>query len=142
PLFHIHIIRFLISVMARVPQPREVAELKGATRHNPQRYRTEPAKSSLPLGAAPEGFAGAELRAWVELETYAAAGVLTAAERPLLELTCRLMAEMRTNFAQMPSARITALISCLARLGLTPADRQKVGMPKGEKERDPFADFN
>lgn len=127
--------------MARIPQARELAELKGATRKNPQRYRKQPAKSELPLGEPPEYFKGEELRAWMELEAYAAAGVLTAGERPVLELTCRLMAEMRTDYKTMPSSRITALISCLARLGLTPADRQKVGIDNGKPEEDEFASF-
>lgn len=127
--------------MARISQPRELAELKGATRQNPQRYRKQPAKSAVPLGAPPAYFKGKELQAWKELEAYAAAGVLTAGERPVLEVTCRLMAEMRTNFAEMPSARISALISCLARLGLTPADRQKVGVDSGQGEDNPFETF-
>lgn len=127
--------------MARVPQPRELAELKGATRHDPQRYRKQPAKSARPLGNPPGSFAGEELRAWVELEECAAAGVLTGADRAVLEMTCRLIAEMRTDFKAMPAARITALISCLARLGLTPADRQKVGVDGGKSEDDPFASF-
>lgn len=126
--------------MTRIAQPREVAELKGLTKHNPQRYRNQPAKSEYVLGHCPEDMKESEKAVWFELETYAAKGVLTGADRMILEVTCSLMAEFRSDRWAFTAAKIGQLIGCLARLGLTPADRQKIGAPKA-KDENPFADF-
>lgn len=126
--------------MTRIAQPREVAELKGATKHDPQRYRSQPAKSEYPLGQCPEYMRPEEGAVWFELETYAAKGVLTGGDRMVMELTCALMAEFRSDTRAFSAAKIGQLVGCLARMGLTPSDRQKIGAPK-EKETNPFADF-
>lgn len=126
--------------MPRHIQPREVAELKGADRKNPQRYTLEPAKSSLPLGAIPEHLTEEAKAVWFELETYAAAGVLTGADRIVLATLSELVAEHRADPRKMPANRIGQMVGLLGRLGMSPADRQKLGKPK-EKGRDPFSDF-
>lgn len=126
--------------MARIAQPREVAELKGATRHDPQRYKKQPAKSEFPIGQAPDHLSETEKAVWFELETYAAKGVLTGGDRMLLEVTCVLVAQFRLDPKEFAAARLGHLIGCLARLGLTPADRQKVGLDK-PAEGNPFDEF-
>lgn len=126
--------------MARIPQPREVAELKGATRHDPQRYRKVPAKSAFALGQPPDYMAADAKAGWFELETYAAAGVLTGGDRLVLEVTATLLAEFRRDPSEFSAARLGHLIGCLARLGLTPADRQKLGTEKPPEE-NPFNEF-
>lgn len=123
--------------MARIPQPRELAELKGSTRHDPQRYRKEPAKSDFPLGQSPDYLDDGAKAVWFELETYAAKGVLTGGDRMVMEVTCGLMSEFREDPRKFAAAKIGHLISCFARLGLTPADRQKVGFDK-PKDENPF----
>src|SRR5690606_13268287 len=126
--------------LPRHTQPREVAELKGLTKHNPQRYRKVPAKSEFPLGEMPEHLSEGAKGVWFELETYSAAGVLTGGDRMLLALTAELVAEWREDPRAFPAARIGHLISCLGRLGLSPADRQKIGtepVPEG----NPFEKF-
>lgn len=120
--------------MTRIAQPREVAELKGATKHDPQRYRKEPAKSEFALGAAPDHLSALEKGVWFELETYAAKGVLTGGDRLVLEMTSVLVAQFRADKKGFPAAKIGHLIGCLARLGLTPADRQKIGTEKPKDE--------
>jgi len=123
--------------MGRIPQPREVAELKGATRHDPQRYRKEPAKSEYALGQPPDYMAADAKAAWFELETYTAKGVLTGGDRMVLELTASLIAHFRRDPEGFSSSKTAQLIGCLARLGLTPADRQKIGFEK-PKDENPF----
>lgn len=123
--------------MSRVAQPREVAELKGLVQHNPQRYRKQPAKSEFALGQCPDYLDDGSKAVWFELETYAAKGVLTGGDRMVLELTCALMSEFRDEPRKFAAAKIGHLISCFARLGLTPADRQKIGFDK-PKEENPF----
>lgn len=126
--------------MARHPQPRELAELKGATRHDPQRYRKQPPAVELALGTAP-GHLTAEAKAcWFELESYAPRGVLTGADRATLEVLSNLLAEYRENPKEFAVGKYTHLIGCLARLGMSPADRQKLGTEK-PPEGNPFDEF-
>jgi len=126
--------------MARHAQPLEVAELKGATRQNSQRYKLEVPKSERPLGQAPDHLSAAAKSAWFEVEALAPPGVLTGADRFVLELMSNLLAEYREAPAEFAVGKYTHLIGCLARLGMSPADRQKLGMEKA-KEGNAFDDF-
>lgn len=126
--------------MARHAQPRQVAELKGATRKHPERYRKTPPAVDLPLGNAPDYFTPAQKAVWFELETYAPRGVLTGADRVAMELLAVLLDEFRKNPVEIRVAKIGQMVSCLGRLGMTPADRQKLGTEK-PKEANPFDAF-
>ena len=126
--------------MARHAQPREVAELKGAPRKHPERYLKEPPKSAQPLGQAPEHLSAAAKAVWFEIESLAPVGVLTGADRLTLEVLAELLAEFREDPRAFAVGRFTHLIGCLARLGMSPADRQKLGMEKA-KEGNAFDDF-
>lgn len=126
--------------MARHAQPREVAELKGATRKNPQRYRTEPPKVELPLGEAPAHMSDAARACWFEISTFAPAGVLKGADRLVLELASGLLAEYREDPKGFAVGKYTHLIGLLARLGMSPADRQKLGTERAKEENE-FDEF-
>lgn len=126
--------------MARHKQPEALAKLKGADKKNPQRYTRTPPKSDKKLGAPPAHLKPKVKEAWKELERYALNGVLTGADRLVMEITATLLAEFRANAAEMPAARIGHLVGCVARLGMTPADRQKLGVEKA-KEGNPFDEF-
>lgn len=127
--------------MARHSQPREVAALKGATKKNPQRYRNEPPKVDYPLGEAPAHLAPESRECWVELSTYAPRGVLAGADRAMLEMGANLLAEYRKDPPEFAVGKYTHLIGILARLGMSPADRQKLGTAKPPEE-NPFDGFN
>ena len=126
--------------MGRITQPRELAELKGATKHDPQRYRIESSKSEFELGKPPNFLGESAKETWAELQTYALPGVLTAAERFIFEITANLIVEYRADPSSFSSAKMNNLIGCLARLGMTPSDRQKIGLPNKPKTND-FDDF-
>jgi phage terminase small subunit len=126
--------------MARHAQPREVAELKGATRHNPQRYVSETPKNDRPLGAMPDHLTPEAKAVWFEVEEYLLPGVMTAADRLVMEMLCELLAEFRAGPKEFPANRLGHLIGCLARFGMSPADRQKLGTEK-PKEGNPFDQF-
>lgn len=128
--------------MARHSQPRELAELKGLTRHNPQRYRNEPPKHTMPIGQPPEHMSEEAKVVWFELETYVAPGVLTASERLLLEVLSNLVSEYRKDPIQFAVGKYTHLTSYMARLGMSPADRQKLNIGTGKDEDDdPMSEF-
>lgn len=118
--------------MARHAQPRELAALKGADKKNPQRYRKEAPRSGLPLGIAPDHLTDEQKACWFELESCALHGVLTGADRAMMELASKLLNESRSNWVDFSAARMGHMIGILARLGLSPADRQKLGAPSDD----------
>lgn len=126
--------------MARHPQPLEVAKLKGADRKHPERYRKKPPAVDLPLGNAPEHLKEDEKKMWFELESYAPRGAWTGADRLTVELLAVLFCEFRKDPVGIRVAKIGQIVSCLARLGMTPADRQKLGTEK-PPEGNPFDAF-
>lgn len=127
--------------MPRHTQPREIAELKGAVRHDPQRYARAEAKSDFPLGEMPSHLSPEAREVWFELETYAAKGVLTGGDRMIMATLCELFAEFKESPRDMAANRIGQMISCMGRLGLSPADRQKVGYQEPGKKTNPFEEF-
>ena len=126
--------------MTRHAQPRELAELKGALRVHPERYRKETPKHQSPLGGIPEHLGEKAKAVWFEIEAYSLPGVLTAADRLTFETLVNLVSEYREDPASFPTARIQAMLACLGRLGMSPADRQKLGVAK-QPEGNKFDDF-
>ncbi|AKO18937.1 hypothetical protein [Xanthomonas oryzae] len=126
--------------MARHKQPDELARLKGADKQNPQRYKRQTPKSPVALGQPPNHLPEDVAAAWQEIEKCALPGVLTCSDRLVMEIAGSLLAEFRANRADFKAAKYSHLIGCLARLGLTPADRQKLGTDK-PPEDNPFNEF-
>ncbi|MCC4621780.1 hypothetical protein LL965_17500 [Xanthomonas cassavae CFBP 4642] len=120
--------------MARHKQPDELARLKGADKRNPQRYKRQAPKSKVALGQPPDHLPADAAAAWKELEKCAPPGVLTCSDRFVMEIAGSLLAEFRSKGPEFKAAKYSHLIGCLARLGLTPADRQKLGADKPPKE--------
>jgi len=113
--------------MGRPRTPSAILELRGSYRKNPQRRRHPEPQPSGPLGKPPRLLAREERRAWRDIERITPPGVLTVADRWLVEIAARLMAKMRGPKGLRPGER-TQLIQCLSKMGLTPADRSKVGV--------------
>ena len=123
--------------MARPRKPTAVLELTGAFKKDPQRQRENEPRPAGPLGEEPLHF-DEELKAiWRELVEMVPARVLTISDRWLIELACRTMQQVRKGTAL--AAERNLLLSCLSRMGLTPADRAKIAVPKEKEELDEFA---
>jgi hypothetical protein len=114
--------------MPRHRMPREIAELKGSVRANPHRYKNKPITSGLPLGDAPAHLSEATVKAWHDLEKNSYPGVLQGSDRFILELTAGLLAEFRSHPVAFTAGKYRNLISCLGRIGLTPVERQSLGV--------------
>lgn len=127
--------------MARHAQPRELAELKGATRKHPERYRKEPPTVEYPLGDPPAHMSVAAKGVWVEISTYAPKDVLRGSDRLVLEMLCYLIVQCRQSPEDFPASKYTAIAGYAGRLGLSPADRQKLGVEKGANDGNPFDAF-
>jgi len=124
--------------MARHRQPLELATLKGAVAKDPQHYRHEVPKSDLPLGDAPDHMTPEAAVCWCEISGCAIPGVLTNADRHILEITSNLLAEYRRDPDQFTVGKYAHLIGGFARLGMSPSDRQKVGAEKPKEEAPVF----
>jgi hypothetical protein len=126
-------------------------ELAGALKHDPKRYadRREP-KPSGPLGDPPKRLRRAEKAMWAELVSIIPEGVLGNSDRWLVEITSRLMAKMVKNgiggAVGLTGSELSQLSTLLGRMGMTPSDRSKVGVPlpqrKTEKQINRFADLD
>lgn len=127
--------------MPKHRQPRELAELKGLTKKNPQRYRNEVPKNPYELGEPPNGLNKHEKAVWDELRNCCLPATLTSAERFYFEILCSLMVEFRRDKEAFPSMRLSILNNMLGKLGLNPCDRQKIGVTKNKEESQNFMDF-
>jgi phage terminase small subunit len=88
---------------------------------------------------------------WRELAAQVPAGVLTIADRMLVEIYCSLVARHRGGDPGpdeepnppevLKSGEYNLIISILSRMGLTPSDRSRVDAPTDPKRRakDTFA---
>lgn len=123
--------------MGRPRKPTALLELTGALDKNPQRRRDNEPKPAGPLGPPPKHFDEELAEIWNELSAMCPARVLTVADRWLVELACRTMQQVRNGSAL--AAERNLLLSCLSRMGLTPADRSKIGIPQTEDEPDELA---
>jgi len=120
--------------MAKHTQPRELAELKGATQVNPERYRDEIPKSKLPIGEYPSERSSEPRDCWFEISSMCIPGVLTGADRIMMEVAADLLGEYREDHKKFASAKRGQLVSCLARFGMSPSDRNNLGVVKDDKE--------
>jgi hypothetical protein len=120
-------------------------ELSGSAKKNKARMEaqgrgTEP-QPDPEFGNVPRSLTPTQKKYWAELTDLVAPGVLTKADRWLVRLTV-LMAE-KVFDGTATSSQTATFERCLARLGMSPADRSKikVSTPDAEPEADPFAEF-
>lgn len=115
-------------------KPRELRELHGTEKDHPGRQNLDAPRPNGGIGPAPAHLNVLEREIWDEIVGHMHAGVMGQAERVAFEQIVRLTYEMRVNFAEMPTSRVQALTSLLSKFGMTPTDRAKIVVPKGEKK--------
>jgi hypothetical protein len=125
--------------MGRPRKPTAILELTGAFKRNPQRKR---ARAGEPIatgetGCPPVHFDEPLSAIWYEIIGVVPAGVLTAADRILLELTCTLIQGLRTQTSERGDKAL--LKSCLASLGMSPAERSRISVPRQPEVLDELA---
>ena len=126
--------------MPRPKTPLAIADLKGQTRKNPQRYRDR-ANAPQPqhgVGEPPQWLTNEAASAWVEISSSLPLGVLTIADRVAVEVASTLIAEFRASPKDFTAARLAQLRGLLGSLGLTPADRIKLAVPETLNQDDPW----
>jgi len=123
--------------VARPRKPTAVLELTGAFQKDPQRKRPYEPQPTGSLGEPPVDFDDVLKALWRDLVRMVPPGVLTNADRWLVELACRTMREVKSG--QALAAEKNLLLSCLSRMGLTPADRSKIAVTQEKEELDELA---
>jgi len=114
-----------------------VLEARGSFKKDPQRTREPEPTNSNPIGNAPAYFSQIQREVWHDFVTDAPPGVLSASERTLVEMIVRLKAEIIEG-DEVKTALFGRLESLIARCGMTPADRPRVGVapPKDANDFD------
>lgn len=120
--------------------PTNVLEIRGAFDKNPNRRR-EDAKTTGEIGDPPTYLSEMERLAWAEIVQNAPISVLTSADRQIVELASRLMAESRVDFTEFTAAKLARLEAMLGKLGMTPADRSRVSAGNKDKPRNAFSEL-
>lgn len=121
----------------------QVLELRGAFKKNPARALArlgEPLPNGE-LGDPPPHLSEAERACWNELVDIAPDGVLCRADRLIVEHGARILAALRADDVVANRALLSRFEAVLARLGLTPADRNRVSVkpPEVDDADDPWA---
>lgn len=117
------------------PKPAHLKIVTG----NPGKRPVNVEPTSPELGKPPAGLSAPHKAAWLELVKSAPNGVLKHADSQLLELTAKLLCQMRD--ADEVSANLaTQLRQCLGELGMTPSARARLAVAP-PKAVNPFDDI-
>lgn len=123
-------------------KPTTTLKLAGAFAKDPARGRArrrEPAPNG-PIGAPPRHLKKLEREAWLRIVAEAPTGVLTKADRIIVELTASLLALKRTK--PLSGFLAQQLRACCAALGMTPADRSRVGASGETPRKSPWDEID
>ncbi len=116
--------------MPGIRTPASILELKGAYKKHPERRPAAEPVAATFKKTAPTHLTDSEKKVWRELLKLVAPGVLQQSDRFLLEQTCVLVAEWRSATDEFKTSRHQLMLSCFARLGMTPADRGRIAVVK------------
>ena len=122
------------------PQPLEIAKLKGAVKHDPQRYRGVPDGRPGGLGAPPDYLKSSVKAMWYEILDMIPENITTASDRHVIEVFANLMVEYRKDPESFAVGKYPALMRAMEVLGLSPAARRKIAVNPKPKENS-FAEF-
>lgn len=117
--------------MPRPRTPTNVLALKGAFDKDPQRRREAEPVPTGGIGQCPDHISRLA-PIWDEIVSDAPPGVLGNCDRISLETLTRFVHEMRTDWENMATTRISQMRLLFAQFGMTPSDRSKVSVPKGK----------
>ena len=127
-----------------MPQPRvatKILELRGSLKKRPQRAAKR-ANEPVPTGklSPPEWLDAATQAAWDEFLGYCHPGLLTAADAPYFLYVTRLWMRVRDN-KSLDHKLGLRFEAAIAKLGMSPADRSRVSVPKQPGPPDPEDEF-
>jgi hypothetical protein len=128
--------------MGAPKKPMALRELHGTADRNKHRTNQDQPVPARGIGPSPGHLPFQHAAIWDEIVGQMYPGVLGEADRLALEAMVRLVVDMRTDYENFTAAKMTQLISLCGRFGMTPSDRTKIVVPKGEKQNTFAAIFN
>ncbi len=120
--------------MPALRKPTAVLEATGAFKEHPARARTGEPNSGRGIGPAPAWLTPEQGEIWDEVVSDCAAGVFQSSDRHMLAALVIHLEGFRNAPADFGHKRMTALMSLLARCGMTPADRSRITVARSEVE--------
>lgn len=121
--------------------PTNVLELRGAFKQHPERRRDRAAepKPEEEVGDCPARLGDAVAEAWDYIRGCVPVGVLTCMDRVVVTQAAVLLADLWRAPSEFTSASHARLTVALSQMGMTPAARSKVAVPKRPDEDNPYA---
>jgi hypothetical protein len=110
--------------------PLAKAEATGRAQQHPHRFKHRKEPQSIPLGEPPDEFDLYERIMWDDFKREVT--WLMESDRATVIVASKLRALVLLNMAD--DKHYGKLLSCLSRMGATPADRSKIYAPKEEAE--------
>ena len=127
--------------MGAPKKPTALRELHGTAGRNKQRNSSSPVEIVRGIGPAPDHFNDQQSSTWDYLVSVMFPGVLAESDRPTFELLAVLFHRFRygdySDDSVLPALAVGELArmdSIMSRYGMTPSDRTKIVVPKGEKK--------
>lgn len=119
--------------MPRARKPTAVLQFTGAYKKDPNRAesRKDEPKPSGGIGEPPAHLSDEQKKLWFELVGQSLPGVLSNADRTILELTVRALEQIRIVYDPKIGPQLNQY---LQQLGMTPAARSKVQAVKDTKK--------
>ena len=120
-----------------MPAVRKPTALHEATGSHPERLlnRKDEPNTGRGIGPAPESFSEIQRAAWDEIVANCAGGVFQSSDRVMMESLACLLAEYREDRIAFGSRKLSLMLNMLARCGMTPSDRSKVVVSRGQEEK-------
>ncbi|MBT9154463.1 MAG: hypothetical protein DDT39_01139 [Firmicutes bacterium] len=121
--------------------PTALHKLQGTEQKHPDRMRARAAEPQPVggIGPCPEKLGSAIAKAWDYLVESCAPGVLTSMDRAHLQIAAVLLNRLWADPAGVPVSELAQLDRSLSRMGMNPADRSKVAVPKEQIKANPFS---
>jgi phage terminase small subunit len=127
--------------MSRPRTPTAILDARGSFKKDPQRKRDGEPVVKNPLGDPPECLDEMESKIWREVAGMAPLGVLTEADRFLVEDLAMLTHELRVERGEFQVGKRALRNKMMGQIGMTPSDRAKLSIEK-PKKGNTFADLD
>jgi hypothetical protein len=124
--------------MARPRKPSNVLAIRGAFKEHASRTRVDP-KPEGAIGDPPEDLTAEQAACWRELVSHAFPGTIGGNDRDFMRYAACVWAEFKAREPGDVNTIVKLgprLESIFGRLGMTPADRSRITVPKGAGNLD------
>ena len=127
--------------MGRPRIPLNIIKMRGGDKHDPARFKDRQNEMQPEsLGRVPTNLEPEYKSIWKEIVGALPDNTIGKTDRIALETLCKLTHQMRTDFENMDTAKLTRLETLLGKFCMTPSDRSKITVPP-KKEHSAWDDI-